>query len=80
MNMSTTTNTMPSRKEIKESLEHYIDRSSVQCALDILGEICSEKAQHISENWHDEQLAKLWDNAAQVCFKASVHKSVKVLP
>ena len=46
------------------ALETLIDRTSVSAVLESLGEICSEKAEHIRENWQDTQLARDWDAMA----------------
>jgi hypothetical protein len=62
---------MTAHETIKQAIEQYIDKAGVSQVLELVGEICSEKAQHISETWQDESLAKAWDKAAQVCFAAS---------
>lgn len=72
------TTNMTARESVKQAIEHYIDVSSVESVLDLVGEICSEKAQHISENWQDQQLAATWDRAAKACFRASVSRGVKL--
>jgi hypothetical protein len=72
--------TMTARESVKQAIERFIDISSVAAVLDVVAEICSEKAQHISENWQDEALAKSWDKAARVVFAAATKPGVHFLP
>ena len=46
-----------------EMLERLVDATSLRSVIGTLGTICSEKAAHISENWQDNALARLWDSA-----------------
>jgi P2-related tail formation protein len=68
------------RESMKQAIERYIDVSSVAAVLDVVAEICSEKAQHISDNWQDEALAKSWDKAARAVFATATRPSVHLLP
>lgn len=49
----------------REQLEMLVDAHSMADVLDALEIIANEKAVHISENWQDRPLAKLWANAAR---------------
>lgn len=49
-----------------EKLEEMIDRRGIQVVIETLGAICSEKADHIRENWQDEKLADHWDREAAI--------------
>ncbi len=51
--------------ESRDLLEQCIDGSSLSAVLEMIEVICEEKAQHISENWQDEGLAKMWIRAAK---------------
>lgn len=48
-----------------ETLERMIDARSVAAVLAIVADVCQEKAQHIRENWQDEELAQAWERAAR---------------
>lgn len=46
-------------------LESMIDRYALSGTTEALAHIASEKAEHIRENWQDNQTAKVWDDAAK---------------
>lgn len=46
-----------------EILEMKVDAHGVEGVLNMLSEICSEKAEHLRGNWQDEREAKVWDKA-----------------
>jgi hypothetical protein len=46
-------------------MENAIDRASLFVVLEGIECICELKAQHLAENWQDEQLAKDWQEAAR---------------
>lgn len=50
----------------KTDLELLIDRTSATEVLIALCEICGDKAEHIRENWQDDETCKPWDKAAAV--------------
>lgn len=54
----------------KDRLETMLDNVGLTALLDMLGEVCHEKAEHIRTNWQDEGNAKTWDRAAKVCERA----------
>lgn len=49
------------RNEMKDQLEALIDGSSLDDVLEMLVEICHEKAEHLRCNWQEEAAAKQWD-------------------
>lgn len=53
------------RKIESEQLEAMIDRSSLKDVLEMLAEICGEKAEHIRSNWQDEPMARFWEADAR---------------
>lgn len=59
-------------EQIKEQIEAFIDGESLSKLIEIVGDICSEKAGHIQENWQDESLAKEWERAANVLHTDSI--------
>jgi hypothetical protein len=63
---------MPKRKKYwrnpvsaKFDLESLIDSTSLSDVVGALSLICSEKAEHIRENWQDYSLARKWDSASK---------------
>ncbi len=46
-------------------LETMIDRLGMAEIMFLLTHICDEKAEHIRENWQDEDLAKRWNIVAE---------------
>jgi len=49
------------RSEAKGQLEAMIDQSSLKEVLDMLAEICHEKADHLRSAWQDEVAAREWE-------------------
>lgn len=58
-------------KEVDE-LEMLVDRTSIVRVLEALGDICSDKAEHVSGNYGDRALARRWDKASAVCGRAAI--------
>lgn len=46
------------------SLEELIDANSVKDVLDAVVRICEAKAEHLRENWQDQNMAKVWTKTA----------------
>jgi hypothetical protein len=46
--------------QIQDQLEMLLDKSSVAAILEVLSNICAEKADHIQTNWQDGGLATEW--------------------
>jgi len=53
-------------KEDKELLEMFIDRWGIYNIVSTLASICADKAVHISENWQDYRLARVWSRYERV--------------
>lgn len=51
-------------EKAKFELEQMVDRFSVRQVVDMLSEICAEKAEHIRVNWQDFSLAARWQAKA----------------
>lgn len=47
-------------------LEGMIDTAGLAGVLDMLGQICLEKADHLRANWQDERAAQVWDQQARM--------------
>ena len=58
-------NTVDTMTEMKDQLETMIDRASIDTVLELIETICSEKAEHVSENWQDDMLARRWTRLAK---------------
>jgi hypothetical protein len=53
-------------------LEAMVDRHGVSAILNGLANICAAKSEHISTNWQDASLAKLWDKDSRTLARAEV--------
>lgn len=58
-------------QELKNKLESLIDSNSVASVLLAMSEVCTEKSQHIRDNYQDKNLAKQWDRASDKLFFAN---------
>jgi len=52
---------MSDLEKMRDELEDMIDKSSLDDVLEMLVEICYEKADHMRHNWQDEASAKQWE-------------------
>jgi hypothetical protein len=48
----------------KDDLELMIDRIGLTAFANVLADICYEKAEHVSVNWQDKNLARIWRKAS----------------
>ena len=48
----------------KVILEEMIDKYNMQTVLEVLTDICDEKARHIMESYQDDPLAGYWNRLA----------------
>jgi len=51
---------MNAKKETIQQLEQLIDKHSLGTIVEMLTEICHEKAEHVSLNWQDSITARTW--------------------
>lgn len=56
-----------------DDLEGLIDRNGLAWVIDRLAEIAGEKADHVSTNWQDLELAKEWNKAASQLYKLAAN-------
>ncbi len=69
------------RQHVMEQLEMAIDSSGLPLVLELMAEVCSEKAEHLRHAWQDEAIAKDWDVAAGYLLKMAWHKAtVRTMP
>ena len=48
-----------------EELEHLVDKWGISFLIATLEQVCYEKADHITMNWQDPNLAKSWENVGK---------------
>jgi hypothetical protein len=51
--------------KIEYDLEDIIDKSTLEDVVHALVNICNGKAEHLRENWQDNQAAKQWELAGK---------------
>ena len=52
-------------------LEKYVDKYGLKAVVEALVEVSHDKATHISENWQDVALAKIWTKRANALNKVA---------
>ena len=52
------------KQETQDVLEGMVDANGLDEVIDMLSDVCGEKADHISTNWQEEGLAKDWRKAS----------------
>uniref|UniRef100_A0A6M3LW98 Uncharacterized protein n=1 Tax=viral metagenome TaxID=1070528 RepID=A0A6M3LW98_9ZZZZ len=67
------------RKVYADQVEDIIDKLGLQQTVELISDICYEKANHIQENWQDENTAHAWDFAGGYLFKACLSTAIKSL-
>jgi hypothetical protein len=50
-------------------LERIVDLHGLPKTLDMLADICAEKAEHLRTNWQDKGAAKDWEKAYKLMLK-----------
>lgn len=65
--------------ELMRALEDMVDRHGLQTVLATLSEICSEKDNHITQNWQDDALAGMWEKAGRRVDQAANDPHVNAL-
>lgn len=48
---------------LAQQVEEFIDSEGLDKLLELIGDICHQKGQHLRENWQDVTTAKLWERA-----------------
>ena len=56
---------MLDRNAVRSDLEQWIDSIGLRAVLELLSEVCHEKADHLRVNWQDESAAKGWERDAR---------------
>lgn len=60
----------------KTNLELVIDATSLRSVLEMLAEICHEKADHLASNWQDHTSARAWVKAAKTIHRCAESNAV----
>jgi len=47
------------------ALENMIDKLGLDRVLDMISEVCYDKAEHARSTWQDERLARRWEKTAR---------------
>jgi hypothetical protein len=55
---------MRAQKDL-DALETIVDKVGISETIRLLATVCSEKADHIRASYSDEELAELWEDAAE---------------
>ena len=80
------TNLVITPQEIKkqesdmETIESMVDRLGITEVMLLLTHICGEKAEHIRENWQDQELAKRWDSVTDALISKRLSNALNKLP
>lgn len=53
------------RRRLLQQTERLMDEMTLPQMVELMSEICYEKASHLRENWQDEKAAKLWEKNAK---------------
>lgn len=62
-----------------ETLERLIDTHGLDGVLDLMAEVCYNKAHHASSNWQDAELARAWERAANRVERCSDSRPVQAV-
>lgn len=62
--------------EMKSQLEQMIDSCSLSGLLELIANVCDEKAEHIMESYSDRNEAKKWNVGASLV--SSITDKVKI--
>ena len=51
---------MPTPTDDNDLLESLVDRHGLPGVLELLAEVCGERAEHVRRTWGDRPLANVW--------------------
>ena len=60
-------------------VEDLIDRLTLRGLLDLVAQVCHEKADHLRANWQDETAGHAWERAEQIIDKMTTNPRVKAV-
>jgi hypothetical protein len=50
-------------------IEEVVDRSSLEHLLELIADLCNDKAEHLRTNWQDVYAARCWERDAAKLLK-----------
>lgn len=56
----------------KDDIKTMIDGMSLSGVLEILSQVCYEKAEHLRTNWQDPDTARAWEKVARAVGKIKI--------
>jgi|GEM_PF-739352 len=56
----------------KDDIKTMIDGMSLSSVLEILSQVCYEKAEHLRTNWQDPDTARAWEKVARAVGKIKI--------
>jgi hypothetical protein len=62
--------------ELSDTLEDVLDRTNPSIVVEMLADICHEKAAHILEMWQDPNLAQDWEKAGTYLNRVANAKAI----
>lgn len=62
---------------VQDTLESAIDMYGLSSVVEMLGEICSLKAEHLDVNWQDRGTAALWEKASKALSEFSAKRVIR---
>ena len=63
----------------QEQVEFLMDRLTLRGLLDLVAQVCHEKADHLRANWQDESAGHAWERAEQIIDKMTTNPRVKAV-
>jgi hypothetical protein len=66
--------------DIKDQIEKMIDERGLPAIINILADICFEKAEHVETNYNDKVTAKAWTRYGDRCSALAVNLSTEKKP
>lgn len=63
--------------EFNLEIERQIDARGLDVVLNVIGDLCDDKAEHLAAAWQDEPLAEAWSKAAQEILEAAQSTAVQ---
>jgi hypothetical protein len=63
----------------QDTVENLIDRLTLRWLLDLVAQVCHEKADHLRANWQDESAGKNWERVSEFMDRVMKDASVKAV-
>jgi uncharacterized protein (DUF736 family) len=63
----------------QDTVEGLIDRLTLRGLLDLVAQVCHEKADHLRANWQDETAGHAWERVSETMEKALDNPCIKAV-